>query len=75
VPLHDPLRLAEDITLLDLTSGERFSVTCDRGIDDLTACWKKIGSYLLYDALAYGAAFVSLKNVFNPIYRNYLIYI
>lgn len=31
VPLHDPLRLAEDITLLDLVSGGRFSTTCGLG--------------------------------------------
>jgi len=31
VPLHDPLRLAEDITLLDLVSGGRFSATCGLG--------------------------------------------
>lgn len=31
VPLHDPLRLAEDITLLDLVAPGRFSVTCGLG--------------------------------------------
>jgi alkanesulfonate monooxygenase SsuD/methylene tetrahydromethanopterin reductase-like flavin-dependent oxidoreductase (luciferase family) len=31
VPLHDPLRLAEDITLLDLAAGGRFSATCGLG--------------------------------------------
>ncbi|NND66363.1 MAG: LLM class flavin-dependent oxidoreductase [Halioglobus sp.] len=31
VPLHDPLRLAEDIALLDITSGGRFSATCGLG--------------------------------------------
>jgi alkanesulfonate monooxygenase SsuD/methylene tetrahydromethanopterin reductase-like flavin-dependent oxidoreductase (luciferase family) len=31
VPLHDPLRLAEDIVLLDLVSGGRFSATCGLG--------------------------------------------
>lgn len=31
VPLHDPLRLAEDITLIDQVAGGRFSVTCGLG--------------------------------------------
>lgn len=31
VPLHDPLRLAEDIALLDIVSGGRFSATCGLG--------------------------------------------
>jgi alkanesulfonate monooxygenase SsuD/methylene tetrahydromethanopterin reductase-like flavin-dependent oxidoreductase (luciferase family) len=35
VPLHDPLRLAEDIALLDLVSGGRFSATCGLGYRQL----------------------------------------
>lgn len=31
VPLHDPLRLAEDIALLDIVSNGRFSATCGLG--------------------------------------------
>jgi alkanesulfonate monooxygenase SsuD/methylene tetrahydromethanopterin reductase-like flavin-dependent oxidoreductase (luciferase family) len=31
VPLHDPMRLAEDITLLDQVAGGRFSATCGLG--------------------------------------------
>jgi len=31
VPLHDPLRLAEDIALLDLAAGGRFTATCGLG--------------------------------------------
>jgi alkanesulfonate monooxygenase SsuD/methylene tetrahydromethanopterin reductase-like flavin-dependent oxidoreductase (luciferase family) len=31
VPLHDPLRLAEDIALLDLAASGRFSATCGLG--------------------------------------------
>jgi alkanesulfonate monooxygenase SsuD/methylene tetrahydromethanopterin reductase-like flavin-dependent oxidoreductase (luciferase family) len=31
VPLHDPLHLAEDIALLDIVSGGRFSATCGLG--------------------------------------------
>lgn len=35
VPLHDPLRLAEDIALLDLASGGRFTATCGLGYRDV----------------------------------------
>jgi alkanesulfonate monooxygenase SsuD/methylene tetrahydromethanopterin reductase-like flavin-dependent oxidoreductase (luciferase family) len=35
VPLHDPLRLAEDIALLDLASGGRFSATCGLGYREI----------------------------------------
>ena len=35
VPLHDPLRLAEDIVLLDLASGGRFSATCGLGYREI----------------------------------------
>jgi alkanesulfonate monooxygenase SsuD/methylene tetrahydromethanopterin reductase-like flavin-dependent oxidoreductase (luciferase family) len=35
VPLHDPLRLAEDICLLDLVSGGRFSATCGLGYREI----------------------------------------
>lgn len=31
VPLHDPLRLAEDIALLDIAAGGRFTATCGLG--------------------------------------------
>lgn len=31
VPLHDPVRLAEDITVLDLVAGGRFTATCGLG--------------------------------------------
>jgi len=31
VPLHDPLRLAEDIAVLDIAAGGRFSATCGLG--------------------------------------------
>jgi alkanesulfonate monooxygenase SsuD/methylene tetrahydromethanopterin reductase-like flavin-dependent oxidoreductase (luciferase family) len=31
VPLHDPLRLAEDIALLDIVAGGRFTATCGLG--------------------------------------------
>jgi alkanesulfonate monooxygenase SsuD/methylene tetrahydromethanopterin reductase-like flavin-dependent oxidoreductase (luciferase family) len=35
VPLHDPLRLAEDIAVLDLVSGGRFSATCGLGYREI----------------------------------------
>ena len=35
VPLHNPLRLAEDIALLDLASGGRFTATCGLGYREL----------------------------------------
>ncbi len=35
VPLHDPLRLAEDIALLDLVTGGRFSATCGLGYREI----------------------------------------
>jgi alkanesulfonate monooxygenase SsuD/methylene tetrahydromethanopterin reductase-like flavin-dependent oxidoreductase (luciferase family) len=35
VPLHDPLRLAEDIALLDLASSGRFSATCGLGYREI----------------------------------------
>lgn len=35
VPLHDPLRLAEDISLLDLASGGRFTATCGLGYREI----------------------------------------
>lgn len=38
VPLHDPLRLAEDITLLDLAGGGRFSATCGLGYREEEYC-------------------------------------
>ena len=52
VPLHDPLRLAEDIALLDITSGGRFSATCGLGYRESEyACfgvdWTKRG--LIFD--------------------------
>jgi alkanesulfonate monooxygenase SsuD/methylene tetrahydromethanopterin reductase-like flavin-dependent oxidoreductase (luciferase family) len=48
VPLHDPLRLAEDIALLDLASGGRFSATCGLGYREieyrsLGADWSRRG--------------------------------
>jgi len=40
VPLHDPLRLAEDIALLDIAAGGRFSATCGLGYrPDEYACF------------------------------------
>lgn len=35
VPLHDPVRLAEDIAVLDLVSGGRFTATCGLGYREL----------------------------------------
>lgn len=48
VPLHDPLRLAEDIALLDLVSAGRFCVTCGLGYREVEynsfgVDWKKRG--------------------------------
>lgn len=40
MPLHDPLRLAQDITLIDLVSSGRFSATCGLGYRE--------SEYLLY---------------------------
>ena len=49
VALHDPLRLAEDIALLDITSSGRFSATCGLGYRESEyACfdvdWAKRGA-------------------------------
>ena len=35
VPLHNPLRLAEDISLIDQIAGGRFSVTCGLGYREI----------------------------------------
>ena len=35
VPLHNPLRLAEDISLIDQVAGGRFSVTCGLGYREI----------------------------------------
>ncbi len=48
VPLHDPLRLAEEIAVLDLVSGGRFSATCGLGYREveyraLGADWSRRG--------------------------------
>ncbi|MDH3993018.1 MAG: LLM class flavin-dependent oxidoreductase [Gammaproteobacteria bacterium] len=48
VPLHDPLRLAEDIAVLDLVSQGRFSATCGLGYREveyqaLGADWQRRG--------------------------------
>jgi alkanesulfonate monooxygenase SsuD/methylene tetrahydromethanopterin reductase-like flavin-dependent oxidoreductase (luciferase family) len=48
VPLHDPLRLAEDIALLDITAQGRFSATCGLGYrkeeyDSLGVDWERRG--------------------------------
>lgn len=53
VPLHDPVRLAEDIAVLDLASGGRFSATCGLGYRELEyraagVDWKKRGT--VFDA-------------------------
>jgi alkanesulfonate monooxygenase SsuD/methylene tetrahydromethanopterin reductase-like flavin-dependent oxidoreductase (luciferase family) len=40
IPLHDPLRLAEDIALLDLVAQGRFSATCGLGYREIEyACF------------------------------------
>jgi alkanesulfonate monooxygenase SsuD/methylene tetrahydromethanopterin reductase-like flavin-dependent oxidoreductase (luciferase family) len=56
VPLHDPLRLAEDIAVLDLVSGGRFTATCGLGYRQaeyqaLGVDWSRRGQ-LLDDRLA-----------------------
>jgi alkanesulfonate monooxygenase SsuD/methylene tetrahydromethanopterin reductase-like flavin-dependent oxidoreductase (luciferase family) len=48
VPLHDPLRLAEDIALLDITAQGRFTATCGLGYrqeeyDSFGVDWEKRG--------------------------------
>jgi alkanesulfonate monooxygenase SsuD/methylene tetrahydromethanopterin reductase-like flavin-dependent oxidoreductase (luciferase family) len=52
VPLHTPLRLAEDIAILDLVSGGRFSATCGLG-------------YRKPEYKAAGASWESRGEVFN----------